>query len=109
METDKNTFDRHEKVITIVGCANIRAQVEFYKALGFEVVGIYTSSNPYACLRWKNIELHFYGSRKVVASENATCYLPVRDLDQVNHRFENGLKSYYGKIPRNGFPKVTKV
>ncbi|MFC5537592.1 hypothetical protein ACFPQ1_24960, partial [Rhodocytophaga aerolata] len=31
------------------------------------------------------------------------------DVDEVNHRFENGLKSYYGKIPRSGFPKITKV
>ncbi|MDO1452024.1 hypothetical protein Q0590_37490, partial [Rhodocytophaga aerolata] len=100
MEADKNSFDHQEKVIPIMGCANIREQVEFYTALGFEVAGIYTSPNPYACLKWKNIDLHFYGSRKVVASENATmCYLLVTDVDEVNHRFENGLKSYYGKIP----------
>lgn len=93
-----------------MGCPSIREQVDFYTALGFEVVGTYTSPNPYACLRWKNIELHFYGSRKVVASENATmCYLLVRDVEQVNQTFTNGLKTYYGKIPRSGFPKITKV
>lgn len=97
-------------VIPIMGCQDIRTQVEFYKALGFEVLAIYTSPNPYAALKWKGIELHFYGSRKVIPSENPTmCFLRVGDVDKVNQAFTNGLKDYYGKIPRTGFPKITKV
>lgn len=93
-------------------CPDIRPQVAFYKTLGFEVLGLYTSPNPYASLKWNNIELHFYGSRKVVpsASENPTmCFLMVNDVDEVNRLFTIALKKYYGKIPRTGFPKITKV
>lgn len=110
MEADIKIFENTERVIPIMGCPDIRAQVEFYKALGFEVSGLYTSPNPYASLKWKNIELHFYGSRKVVPSENPTmCFLMVGDVDEVNQAFTNGLKNSYGKIPRTGFPKITKV
>lgn len=93
-----------------MGCPDIRAQVEFYKALGFAVLNIYTSPNPYATLKWKTIDIHFYGSRKVDPSKNPTmCYIMVTDVDEVNQTFTNGLKRYYGKIPRAGFPKITKV
>ncbi len=99
-----------EKVIPIMGCPDIRIQVAFYQALGFEVLATYTSPNPYASLKWKDIELHFYGSRKIVPSKNPTmCYIRVANVDQVNEAFTAGLKRCYGKIPRTGFPKITKV
>lgn len=101
-----------EKVIPIMPCPDIRPQVAFYQELGFEVLGVYTSPNPYASLKWNSIELHFYGNRKVVpsASENSTmCFLMVKDVDEVNRLFTTALKKYYGKIPRTGFPKITKV
>lgn len=91
-------------------CPDIRTQVAFYEVLGFEVLGVYTSPNPYAALKWNNIELHFWGSRKIVAPENSTmCFLMVRDVDEVNRVFTAALKKHYGKIPRTGFPKITKV
>ena len=99
-----------EKAIPIMPCPDIRAQVTFYKELGFEVLGLYTSPNPYAALKWNNIELHFYGSRKIIASQNSTmCYLAVMNVDEVNRGFTDALKKYYGKIPRTGFPRITKV
>lgn len=110
MKAGENKVEYQEKVIPVMGCPDIRTQVDFYKALGFEVLGLYTSPNPYAALKWQGIELHFYGSRKVVPSENPTiCFLLVKDVDQVNRSFTEALKNIYGKIPRSGFPKITKV
>lgn len=110
MKGGENKVKYQEKVIPVMGCPDIRTQVDFYKALGFEVLGLYTSPNPYAALKWQGIELHFYGSRKVVPSENPTiCFLLVKDVDQVNRSFTEALKNIYGKIPRSGFPKITKV
>jgi hypothetical protein len=101
---------KQEKAIPIMPCPDIRSLVTFYKELGFEVLGLYTSPNPYAALKWNNIELHFYGSRKVIPSENSTmCYVAVLNVDEVNRVFSDALKKYYGKIPRTGFPKITKV
>jgi hypothetical protein len=102
--------DVSEKVIPIMPCPDIKTLVPFYEALGFEVAGLYTSPNPYAALRWRNIEMHFWGSRKVVPADNSTiCFLLVNDLDKVHQSFTDGLKKLYGKIPRTGFPKITKV
>lgn len=110
MKAGENKVEYQEKVIPVMGCPDIRTQVDFYKALGFEVLGLYTSPNPYAALKWQSIELHFYGSRKIVPSENPTiCFLLVKDVDQVNRSFTEALKTLYGKIPRSGFPKITKV
>jgi hypothetical protein len=110
MKAGENKVEYQEKVIPVMGCPDIRTQVDFYKALGFEVLGLYTSPNPYAALQWQSIELHFYGSRKIVPSENPTiCFILVKDVDQVNRSFTEALKNLYGKIPRSGFPKITKV
>ncbi|WP_343703284.1 hypothetical protein [Chitinophaga sp.] len=108
MATSQNNL--REKVIPIMPCPDIRAQVAFYKELGFEVLGVYTSPNPYAALRRGDIELHFYGTRKVAPHENATmCFLMVQDVDETNRLFTDALKQYYGKIPRTGFPRITKI
>lgn len=110
MTAESNNIGSREKVIPIMPCPDIRSQVAFYQKLGFHVLGLYTSPNPYASLRWNNIELHFYGSRKVIAAENSTmCFIVVEDVDEVNRTFTAALKKYYGKIPRSGFPKITKV
>ncbi|HWV74048.1 MAG TPA: hypothetical protein VN040_20155 [Pseudosphingobacterium sp.] len=99
-----------EKVIPIMPCPDIQTQVTFYKTLGFDILGVYTSPNPYASLKWNKIELHFWGSRKIVPAENSTmCFIMVRDVDEINRAFTTALKKYYGKIPRTGFPKITKV
>jgi hypothetical protein len=99
-----------ERVIPIMPCPDIRTQVAFYEALGFEILGLYTSPNPYAALKWNNFEMHFWGNRKTVPSANSTmCYLQVNDVDEVNQIFTAALKKFYGKIPRTGFPRITKV
>lgn len=99
-----------EKLIPILPCPDIKIQVSFYEALGFDVLGIYTSPNPYAALQWKNMEVHFYGSRKVIATQNsAMCFLFVNNVDEVNDAFTNALKKFYGKIPRTGVPMISKV
>ncbi|MBT1688652.1 VOC family protein [Dawidia soli] len=106
----KNNTGLIEKVTPIMPCQDVRLQASFYQALGFTVSGIYTSPNPYLALHWGNVALHFYGNRRFEASQNSTmCFLMVRDVDEVNHSFTTALKQHYGKIPRTGFPKITKV
>ena len=97
-------------IIPILPCPDIRTQVAFYKLLGFEVLGIYTSPNPYASLKFGEVELHFYGSRKIDPAQNPSmCYLKVEDVDTVYELFASTLKANTGKIPRSGLPRITKV
>lgn len=98
------------KAIPIMPCLDIRQQAAFYQELGFDLLGLYTSPNSYVAVQWNNIELHFYGTRKLVPAQNTTmCFLFVPDVNEVNQAFTFALKSYYGKVPRTGFPKITKV
>lgn len=91
-------------------CPDIRQQAEFYQALGFQISGLYTSPNPYVSLHWGAVELHFYGSRKVVPAANPTmCFVKVEDAGVINNMFANALKQHTGKIPRTGIPRISKV
>ncbi len=99
-----------EKLIPILPCTDIRLQADFYKSLGFELVALYTHPNPYAVLRYGEIELHFFGNKRFIPSENpAMCVMQADEVDKLCEAFSSGLKAAYGKIPRTGIPKITKV
>lgn len=97
-----------EKVIPILPCRNATTQIEFYKHIGFEVVGKYARS--YFVLKFKEIELHFYGTNKILPEENSSMSVILTDdLEQLYEVFIGGLKKHSGKVPRNGFPKISKI
>ncbi len=97
-------------VIPILPCTDIRTQTAFYQQLGFEVKGLYVSPNPYAVVQFGEIELHFWGNRKLDPSGNSSmCFIRVDDVDAINALFTGNLKKHFGKIPRSGFPRITKV
>ncbi len=98
------------KIIPILPCDNIKTLVNFYSNLGFECTKIYTQPNAYAVLRYEDIEIHFFGNKKFIPSENPSmCVLQVDDVDKICEEFTAGLKMAYGKVPRTGIPKITKV
>lgn len=110
LSNNKQDYRQDDIVIPILPCPDIRTQVAFYKQLGFEVLGIYTSPNPYASLRFGKVELHFYGNRKIIPTQNSSmCFLRVEDVDLVYDRFASSLKAHTGKVPRSGLPRITKV
>jgi hypothetical protein len=99
-----------EKVIPILGCPDIRIQVAFYEQLGFELIEIFTSPNPYASMKLGTIELDFYGSKKVIPNANSTmCYIRVNDVDALHDAFANSIIEHTGKVPRWGIPRFTTV
>lgn len=98
------------KVIPIMPCNNMKAQVAFYEALGFEIVELLTHPNPYAVVKYEDIEIQFYVSKNLLPNENPTmCYLKVDNVDLICKEFTDNLKTNTGKIPRTGFPRITKV
>ncbi len=96
-----------DKVIPILPCPNLAAQVEFFNALGFKLIG---GSSYYAVMEYGNISLHFWVNKKLVPAENPTmCLIQTEDVYSLCDVFTNNLKAYYEKIPRTGAPKITKV
>jgi hypothetical protein len=99
-----------DKIIPILPCQSIKEQVAFYKNLGFEIIEMYTSPSPYAVMQYSALEMHFYGSKKTLPSENPNmCYIKVDDVDNIYEIFTSNYKKNTGKIPRSGIPRISKL
>lgn len=98
------------KVIPILPCVNIDEQCAFYESIGFEVTAKYRAPNAYAALRYEDITLHFWGSKKNDPSANASMvFVEIEDAHALNAVFCENVKRASGKIPRIGMPRITKV
>jgi hypothetical protein len=89
---------------------NINEQCAFYESIGFAITAKYTSPNAYAVMEYDDLTLHFWGSKKNNPLENASMtYIEVTDVDYLNKVFCVNIKSASGKVPRTGFPRISKV
>lgn len=97
------------KVIPVLPAKNMNEQCAFYESIGFTVAKKYTAP-PYAVVEYDDISIHFWSNKEQVPEENAICVLvEVDDVDYVNECFTENLKKAAGKIPRSGFPRISKV
>lgn len=97
-----------ERIIPVLPCSDADAQIEFYQNLGFTLDGKYTRG--YLVFRYGDLELHFFGSKMFPPEGNPSmCMIQTDDLEQLYGAFISGIKAQTGKIPRTGFPKITKI
>lgn len=97
-----------EKIIAALPCSDADVQTEFYRHLGFELSGKYQRS--YLVFRYKDLEFHFYVTKMFPPKDNpSVCIIQTDNLEKLYDAFTTGLKKNTGKIPRNGFPKITKI
>jgi hypothetical protein len=98
------------KVIPILPCASIDELCAFYESIGFAAAAKYKAPNAYAVLRYDDITLHFWGSKKHEPTHNASCvYIEVDDADSFNEKFCRSIKKATGKVPRTGFGRISEV
>jgi hypothetical protein len=98
------------RIKPILPCPSIKEQVAFYESLGFTTIHMSNRPNPYAVVKYDTLEIHFYGSKKTVPTENPQmCYLEVDDVNRIYEEFTSGLKKSIGKIPRSGIPRISKL
>ncbi|MFH8407956.1 bleomycin resistance protein [Streptomyces sp. NPDC018019] len=96
-----------ETVIAILPCPSIDELLDFYRALGFEVIAYQKSPNPYCGVRLRGIELHFFGMKGYDPSTSySTCYVLTDDVDGLHASFRKGLKDALGKVPTRGLPRI---
>ena len=101
-----------EKIIPALPCPDIKAQINFYKCLGFNLVRQhqYTEESIYVIMEYKDVELHFYASPKMIPSENgAICIFQVDDIDDIHEKFSLGLEHHFGEMPQTGIPRITNI
>ena len=97
-----------EKIIAVLPCSNADAQIEFYSHMGFALAGKYPRS--YLVFRYGDLEFHFYGTKMYLPNENPSmCLIQTDNLQRLYDVFTSGVKKNIGKVPRTGFPKITKI
>ncbi|MBN2984682.1 bleomycin resistance protein [Cohnella algarum] len=96
--------------IPILPCRSIDEQLDFYRALGFEITYRQTRPNAYACVSCRGIVLHFFTIKGFNPSESyGMCYIRVPDVDDVYREMAGNLKKTYGKLLSKGIPRITKL
>ena len=100
----------NEITIPILPCGSITDMLTFYKALGFEVTYQQARPNTYACVKYEDIELHFFTLKGYEPKDSySTCFVLVPDLAGMHQAFSDGLRSHYGKVPIAGIPRISKL
>lgn len=95
-ECDYNLFDHH---------------LEFYTALGFEIIYYQKAPYRFASVIKEGIgEFGFYGNKNFKENGNrGGCYIYVPNIQEVFADLKSNLKSYYGKIPSKGIPRISRI
>lgn len=85
--------------------------LEFYTALGFELIYYQKAPYRYASVFKENVgEFGFYGMRNYEEDGNqGGCVVSVPDVRSVYEELRANLKAYYGKIPQKGMPKMSRL
>ena len=100
----------NEITIPILPTRSIDETVTFYVALGFEVIYRQARPNAYACVKFEDIELHFFTMKGYEPKNSySTCYVGVPDLAGLHQVFCDGLRSHFGRLPIAGIPRISKL
>jgi hypothetical protein len=78
--------------------------------MGFEITYQQSRPNTYACVKYEDIELHFFTMKGYEPKDSySSCFVLVPDLAGLHLSFSNGLRSHYGKLPVAGIPRISKL
>ena len=77
-----------ERAVPILPSRNLRETLSFYERLGFEMRGAPPERYGYLIVERGALELHFWESSDVdPLTTHASCYLRVRDADELHGRW----------------------
>jgi hypothetical protein len=100
----------NEITIPALPCRSIDEMLTFYVALGFEITYQQSRPNNYGCVKYGDIELHFFTMKGYEPKESySTCIVLVPDLSGLHQTFSSGLRSHLGKLPVAGIPRISKL
>jgi hypothetical protein len=96
--------------IPLLPCRTLEEVVPFYEALGFVVVQRQARPNAYAALRFRDVDVHFFG----VASHDPAraygmCLLIVPEVEALHASFMAHMQRHLGKVPSKGAPRLTRM
>ncbi|MBC8171929.1 MAG: VOC family protein [Anaerolineae bacterium] len=100
----------NEITIPILPCRSIDDTLAFYRVLGFEVTYQQAKPNIYACVKYEDIQLHFFILKGYDPTQSySTCYISVPDTEALYRAFATGIRQHYGKLLVAGIPRMTPI
>lgn len=100
----------HSTTIPCLPCASLDETLNFWHALGFEVTFKQRSPNPYAVIQHNDYALHLFGLKQLKPQDNfSSCLVIVSEVEQLHHTFAERLRTFLGKVPTTGFPRLSRM
>lgn len=100
----------NERTIPALPCRSINETLAFYVALGFEITYQQARPNNYGCVKYEDIDLHFFTLKGYEPKDSySTCLVLVPDLAALHGTFTTNLRAHYGKLPIAGIPRISKL
>ena len=99
-----------DTTIPLLPCKNLRAALDFYRALGFAVTHEQEVPYVYGAVQQGEVRLHFanlavYGARAAFGA----ALIFVDDARARHLEHADGLRSFYGEVPTAGFPRISRM
>ncbi len=97
------------RAVPLLPCGSLDEAVDFYRALGFEVVSSQHRPYAYAALRRDDLDLQVYGMPDWdPETSHSTCLIIVDDTEALWSQWAAGLRARYGGVPSAGIPRMTR-
>ncbi|MCC2315282.1 hypothetical protein [Cellulomonas xiejunii] len=95
--------------IPALPCEDVDELADFWTALGFDVTYRQLRPNPFVAVRRGSVELQYFGRPGLAPQDSySTCVVLVDDTVPVFEALAAGLRARYGRLPLDGFPRVTR-
>jgi len=97
------------RAVPMLPCGPLNETLDFYRALGFDVVERQERPYTYAAMRRDDIDLHVYGMPDWDPEKShSTCLIVVDDTEALWAEWAAGLRKRYGRVPLTGLPRMTR-
>ncbi|WP_456788646.1 VOC family protein [Cellulomonas sp. P5_C5] len=97
------------RAVPMLPCGPLDETLDFYRALGFDVVERQERPYTYAAMRRDDIDLHVYGMPDWDPEKShSTCLIVVDDTEALWAEWAAGLRNRYGRVPLTGLPRMTR-
>ncbi|MFJ8233127.1 glyoxalase [Streptomyces sp. NPDC094448] len=107
----EETMRPNETAVPVMPCVSVDETLEFYQALGFEVIHQQRRPYIYLAFRWSGFELHFGGAPKHLdpgAEDGGGCLIMVDAVAPYHAEFTRAMREKYGKVLAKGRPRITR-
>lgn len=99
-----------DTTIPLLPCKDLRATLDFYRALGFAVAHEQEHPYLYGAVQRDEVHLHFanlavYGARAAFGA----ALVFVDDARARHNEHADGLRRFYGEVPTAGVPRISRM